>query len=90
MEELEDLSTNDVLSPYKQGDFLVSEYSAVMKYGDIFNWLKGNTTEEPSDKVVETGEMAAEVKPRESTPEEVPVLTEDKLLKHGKGSISLK
>lgn len=90
MEELEDLSTNDVLSPYKQGDFLVSEYSAVMKYGDIFDWLKGNTTEVPSDKVVETGEMTEEVKPIESTPEEVPVPTEDKLLKHGKGSISLK
>ena len=73
MEELGTLSTEDVLYPYNQGDFLVSEYSAVMKYGDISEWLKENTTEEPSDKVVETGEMTAEVKPIESNPEEVEV-----------------
>lgn len=92
MEELEDLSTNDALSPYKQGDFLVSEYSAVMKYGDISDWLKENQTEEPFDAVIESEEVTVEVKPRESTPEEVPVPTEtaDKRLKHGKGSISLK
>lgn len=92
MEELEDLSTNDALSPYKQGDFLVSEYSAVMKYGDISDWLKENQTEEPFDEVIESEEVTVEVKPRESTPEEVPVPTEtaDKRLKHGKGSISLK
>lgn len=92
MEELEDLSTNDALSPYKQGDFLESEYSAVMKYGDISDWLKENQTEEPFDEVIESEEVTVEVKPRESTPEEVPVPTEtaDKRLKHGKGSISLK
>lgn len=92
MEELEDLSTNDTLSPYKQGDFLVSEYSAVMKYGDISDWLKENQTEEPFDAVIESEEVTVEVKPRESTPEEVPVPAEtaDKRLKHGKGSISLK
>ena len=91
-EELEDLSTNDALSPYKQGDFLVSEYSAVMKYGDISDWLKENQTEEPFDAVIESEEVTVEVKPRESTPEEVPVPAEtaDKRLKHGKGSISLK
>lgn len=92
MEELEGLSTNDALSPYNQGDFLVSEYSAVMKYGDISDWLKENQTEEPYDEVIESEEVTIEVKPRESTPEEVPVPTEtaDKRLKHGKGSISLK
>lgn len=90
MKELEDLSTNDVLSPYKKGDFLVSEYSTVMKYGDISDWLKENQIEEPFDAVIESEEMTEEVKPIESTPEEVPVPTEDKLLKHGKGSISLK
>ena len=61
MEELEDLSTKDALYPYKQGDFLVSEYSAVMKYGDISEWLKGNQTEENSDKVVETEENSDKV-----------------------------
>lgn len=90
MEDLEDLSTNDALSPYKQGDFLVSEYSTVMKYGDISDWLKENQIEEPFDAVIESEEMTEEGKPIESTPEEVPVPTEDKLLKHGKGSISLK
>lgn len=92
MEELEGLSTNDALSPYNQGDFLVSEYSAVMKYGDISDWLKENQTEETYDEVIESEEVTIEVKPRESTPEEVPVPTEtgDKRLKHGKGSISLK
>ena len=88
-----------MLYPYNQGDFLVSEYSAVMKYGDISEWLKENTTEEPSDKVVETGEMTAEVKPIESNPEEVEVtepnpeeVTEapSKQLKHARGIISLK
>lgn len=92
MEELEDLSTNDALSPYKQGDFLVSEYSAVMKYGDVSDWLKENQTEEPFDAVIESEEVTVEVKPIESTPEKIPVPTEtaDKRLKHGKGSISLK
>ena len=62
-EELEDLSTKDALYPYKQGDFLVSEYSAVMKYGDISEWLKGNQTEENSDEVVETEELIVVVQP---------------------------
>lgn len=62
-EELEDLSTKDALYPYKQGDFLVSEYSAVMKYGDISEWLKGNQTEENSDEVVETEELVVVVQP---------------------------
>jgi hypothetical protein len=90
MEELEDLSTNDVLSPYKKGDFLVSEYSTVMKYGDISDWLKENQIEEHFDAVIESEEVIVDVKPIESTPEEVPVPTADKQLKHGKGSISLK
>lgn len=101
MEELESLSTKDALYPYKQGDFLVSEYSAVMKNGDISEWLTGNRAEEPSETVVETEEVTVEVKPKEPNPEEVEVEvtepnpeevteTPSKQLKHARGIISLK
>lgn len=99
MEELESLSTKDALYPYKQGDFLVSEYSAVMKNGDIYEWLTGNRAEEPSETVIETEEVTVEVKPKEPNPEEVEVTepnpeevteTPSKQLKHARGIISLK
>lgn len=105
MEELEDLSTKDAIYPYKQGDFLVSEYSAVMKYGDVSEWLKENQAEEPSDRVVETEEVTVDVNPEKSTsseevtvdvkPEELTSSEEvpeppTKEVKHGRGIISLK
>lgn len=89
MEELEGLSTKDALYPYKQGDFLVSEYSAVMKYGDISEWLKENRAEEPSETVVETKEVTVEIEPKGTTPEEVPEQPTNQL-KHGRAIISLK
>ena len=79
MEELEDLNSSDTLFPYNQGEFLVSEYSAVIKYGDITEWLK-----QTDEEVAETLNTDQETVPEEK-PEEKPTN-----VKHGKAQISLK
>lgn len=74
MEELEDLNSSDTLFPYNQAEFLVSEYSAVMKYGDITEWLK-QTDEEVAEVSPEVAEVeivgVPQAEPSEETVEEV-------------------
>ena len=99
MEELEDLNSSDTLFPYNQAEFLVSEYSAVMKYGDITEWLKQTDEEVAEVEIVgfpqaepeETVEEVAETldTDQETVPEKQ---LEEKPtnVKHGKAQISLK
>ena len=74
MEELEDLNSSDTLFPYNQAEFLVSEYSAVMKYGDITEWLK-QTDEEVAEVSPEVAEVeivgVPQAEPEDETVKEV-------------------
>ena len=106
MEELEDLNSSDTLFPYNQAEFLVSEYSAVMIYGDITEWLKQTDEEvaEVSPEVTEgeivgfpqaeSEETAEEVTETLNTDQEtVPEEQPEERptnVKHGKAQISVK
>lgn len=106
MEELEDLNSSDTLFPYNQAEFLVSEYSAVMKYGDITEWLKQTDEEvaEVSPEVTEGEIVGFPQAESEETAEEVTeTLDTDQAtvpeeqpeerptnVKHGKAQISVK
>ena len=106
MEELEDLNSSDTLFPYNQAEFLVSEYSAVMKYGDITEWLK-QTDEEVAEVSPEVTEVEIvgfpQAEPEETVEEVAETLDTDQEtvpekqleekptnVKHGKAQISLK
>ena len=106
MEELEDLNSSDTLFPYNQAEFLVSEYSAVMKYGDITEWLKQSDEEaaEVSPEVTEVEIVGfPQAEPEETVEEVAETLDTDQEtvpekqleekptnVKHGKAQISLK
>lgn len=71
IEELEDMTSNDTLYPYNQGEFLVSEYSAVMKFGNLNEWLKEETEEESNPEVAEVEIVGVPQAEPEPEPEEV-------------------
>lgn len=105
IEELEDMTSNDTLFPYNQAEFLVSEYSAVMKFGNLNEWLKETEEEESNPEVAEVEIVGVpQSEPEDKTVEEVAetlVTSQESVseeqseeqpsnVKHGKANIRLK
>ena len=105
IEELEDMTSNDTLFPYNQAEFLVSEYSAVMKFGNLNEWLKETEEEESNPEVAEVEIVGVpQSEPEDKTVEEVAetlvtnqaTASEEQSeeqpsnVKHGKANIRLK